>query len=522
MNDNLRPFALVVLLGVLASATAQPSTPARDLAPARTSAPSKKMPTVQLTRTEKLSLLNGDKMSGKFLGIENGLLRWQHPSADGVISFKSADVSSLVIAQKPRPQGARLHNSAVGLINGDRLLGDLIELTPELLVLDTWYGGRLTLPRSAVAELNPVLMGSRVVFQSREGDDSGWLYGNYNQSLPPKAKPVRGPGGGANAGPEKAQQLARKILNPKIVPANAQKQLANQFWKFDGSGFTSGSSGSVIARSDIDYPNKFELAFDLQWAGGTSCYFNAAILASDIKSNYAGDHYQLQVSSSYFYLNRRTKTGNQVRMGRAELREQLSGKTRVRVGLLIDRLKREITLVLDGKVIQTYHDSNKDPLPVSRGLSFQSNNSYPLRISKITVSQWSGKLPGNEVKADGTEDFIFFKNKDHIKGKIKSIKDGKVIVDNASFGEVPVPLSKVARLQLANPVKAGKPKAGASQAILVRGGKISGQFEKWTADKVRLVHPYLGAVEFHPAVFESLEMNRDQPRPQKHQGFFSK
>ena len=85
-------------------------------------------------------------------------------------------------------------------------------------------------------------------------------------------------------------------------------------------------------------------------------------------------------------------TGNQVRMGRAELREQLSGKTRVRVGLLIDRLKREITLVLDGQVIQTYHDSNKDPLPVSRGLSFQSNNSYPLRISKITVSQWSGKL----------------------------------------------------------------------------------------------------------------------------------
>ena len=138
------------------------------------------------------------------------------------------------------------------------------------------------------------------------------------------------------------------------------------------------------------------------------------------------------------------------------------------------------------------------------------------------MSQWSGKLPDNEVKTDGSEDFIYFKNKDHIKGTVKSIKDGKVIVNNASFGEVPVPLSKVARLQLANPVKTGKPKAGTSQAILVRGGKISGRFEKWTADKVRLVHPYLGAVEFNPVVFESLEMNRDQPRPQKHQGFFSK
>jgi hypothetical protein len=522
MNDNLRPFAFVLLLGLLASAIAQPVTPARDLAPARTSAPSKKMPAAQVSRTEKLNLLNGDKMSGKFLGIENGFLRWQHPSSAGVISFKSADASSLDIAQKPRPQEARLHNSAVGLINGDRLLGDLIELTPELLVLDTWYAGRLSLPRSSVAELNPVLMDSRVVFESREGDASGWLFGNYNQGLAPKAKPAGGAGIGANAGPEKAQQLARNILNQKIAPANAPKQLANQFWKFDGSGFTSGSSGSVIARTDIDYPNKFELAFDLQWAGGTSCYFNAAILASDIKSNYAGDHYQLQVSSSNFYLNRRTKTGNQVRMGRADLRNQMSGKTRVRVGLLVDRLKRDITLLLDGKVIQTFHDSNKDPVPASRGLSFQSNNSYPLRISKISVSQWSGKLPDNEVKTDGSEDFIYFKNKDHIKGTVKSIKDGKVIVNNASFGEVPVPLSKVARLQLANPVKTGKPKAGTSQAILVRGGKISGRFEKWTADKVRLVHPYLGAVEFNPVVFESLEMNRDQPRPQKHQGFFSK
>ena len=70
--------------------------------------------------------------------------------------------------------------------------------------------------------------------------------------------------------------------------------------------------------------------------------------------------------------------------------------------------------------------------------------------------------------------------------------------------------------------KEEKPKAGATQATLVHGGRVSGKFEKWTLDKVQLMHPFIGAVEFHPAVFESLEMNRDQPRPKKQEGFFSK
>ena len=537
MNDKFSQCTLLLLLGALASGAAQPKAPvedgkpARDLAPARTSAPPTEMPTVRVERVEKLSLLNGDTMSGKFLGMENGFVRWQHPSAKEVIPFKAADVDGLTIARKSSPNEARSHNSAVDLINGDRFLGDLVELTPETLVLDTWYAGRLNFPRSSVAQLNPVLMSSQVIFESHEGDATGWLHGNYNQGVQPKAKPL----GAKGAEVQKAQQVARNILAQKIAPQNlangrprpfangaVKPQQKNLFWKFDGAGFTSSSSGAVIARTDIAYPDKFELAFDLQWAGGTSCYFNTALLASDIKSSYSGDHYRLQVSSGYFYFYRRNKTGNQVQMGRAQLREKLTGKTKVRVGMLVDRIERKITLLIDGKVIDTYRDSNKDPVPSSGGLSFQSNNTYPLRISKIRVSQWNGKLPGNEVEADGTEDFIFFKNKDHIKGKVKSIKDGKVTVDSTSFGEVPVPLSKVARMQLANTKKEGEPKPGESQATLVRGGKVSGQFEKWTTDKVRLMHPFIGAVELHPAVFESLEMNSGQPRPKKQQGFFSK
>ena len=175
----------------------------------------------------------------------------------------------------------------------------------------------------------------------------------------------------------------------------------NYFWKFDGTGFTSNASGAVIARTDINYSDKFELAFDVQWMGGTSCYFHTAFLASSVKDSYSGDHYRLQVSSGYFYFYRRTKNGNQIQMGRAELRDRISGKSRMRIGLLVDRLQREVTLTIDGEVIKTYRDGGKDPLPLARGLAFQSNNTYPLRISKIKVSHCNGKPPTEEVKSDG-------------------------------------------------------------------------------------------------------------------------
>ena len=74
--------------------------------------------------------------------------------------------------------------------------------------------GRLNFPRSSVAQLNPVLMSSKVVFESREGDATGWLHGNYNQGVQPKAKPL-GPNG---AELQKAQQVARNILAQKIAP----------------------------------------------------------------------------------------------------------------------------------------------------------------------------------------------------------------------------------------------------------------------------------------------------------------
>ncbi len=525
MNVNLFPRALLLLLALGLSVAGQPEPPAEppqeDAPPpkvlrpsplVRASQPPPPRAVLKGNRPERLRLLNGDSLSGKFLGLQNNLLQWRHPSASVMIPFKASDVADLRLAPRTRPQNARTHNSSVKLINGDVLMGDLVELTSEALILDTWYAGRLKLPRSSVAELHPVLTASREVFGMQEDDASGWLFGNYSHAHTKPPKPL----GAKRAGPgeQRAQEVVQKVLGQK----------GNLLWRFDGSGFVSTASGAVVARDDIAYPDKFELGFDLQWAGSTSCYFYLCFLASDIKDGYSGDHYRLQVSSGYFYLYRRTKEGQQPALGRPQLREQMKDKTRMRIVFLVDRLARTMTLVVDGKVIDTYTDSIETPIPNSRGLSFQSSNTAAIRISKISVSNWDGKMPGEKMESDGVEDYIFFNNNDHLQGQIKGIKDSRITVISSALGEVPpVALTKVARMHFAKPKQpAPKSEPGATQAGLAGGGRVTGRFESWAPDKVRLIHPFAGPVEFHPAIFHSLNMNRDKPRPRKQEGLFSK
>ncbi len=67
----------------------------------------------------------------------------------------------------------------------------------------------------------------------REGDATGWLHGNYNQGIAPRANPIN-QGGKLNER-QQAQQVAQQVLGRKIVPANGGNAIGqNQFWKFDG------------------------------------------------------------------------------------------------------------------------------------------------------------------------------------------------------------------------------------------------------------------------------------------------
>ena len=101
--------------------------PLRSTDPARTSKPPKKQKSMpKAKREEKLSLLNGNTISGKFMGMNGGDVLWKSESFDKVVSVKAADIASLELSAPEDKGGAG--TSTIELVNGDNFQGNVVSL----------------------------------------------------------------------------------------------------------------------------------------------------------------------------------------------------------------------------------------------------------------------------------------------------------------------------------------------------------------------------------------------------------
>ena len=480
--------------------------PVRSTLLARTSNPPK-TDVVQSkeVRLEKLKLLNGDGISGKFLGIKNGEVLWKHPSFNASVAVKSGDVADIRLF--PGPGKSRRHNCTVELVNGDLFQGDLIELTQADLVLDTWYGGRLKLPRKTVRVLRPGQSVSRVVYEGPDGSADGWKTGNRNTGAQMRGfglnnlNPLNGP-----AVPAK---LALQILGK--VPQIPGKG-SGQNWRFVDNGFNCRSSGPLLGRNDLEFPERSQIEFDIQWSN----YFGLGVnlYADSIKNEYTGNSYSLRIDHNNVYLYRISNNSSS-RIGMNVQSRMQQPKIRAHVAIYIDKVKKTIALMVDDQLIHNWKDSNANFAGKGNGLLFTSRNSYPMRLSNIRISEWDGALPqagGGKNLGNGKEDYLQFSNDDSISGKAKTIQNGKLILAT-SFAEVPVEMSTVSILELSNPAVKIVPKTGEVLAQMASRGRFTLKLQSWVGGKVRVESPYFGVADFNPAVFEKLVFNRHVTRP---------
>ena len=241
--------------------------PVRSSTPTRTSNPPKQA-TVQApkNRPDKLKFLNGDDLTGKFQGIQDGQVIWRHPSIAEPVRVKLDAVQQ--IRMVPPAGKIRQHNCQVELVNGDKFQGDLIELSETELVLDTWYGGLLKMPRKFVRYIRPGQSSSRILYEGPDGGPDNWQTGNRNNSTVPmkrfginQIKPLNGPAAPA--------QMAIQILGK--VPMNPTSNI--QKWRFVDNGFNAATSGPMLGRTDLKLPDRTVIEFDFQWSN----YFNLGV-----------------------------------------------------------------------------------------------------------------------------------------------------------------------------------------------------------------------------------------------------
>ena len=140
-------------------------------------------------RAGKFTLKNGDRMDVTMQGytLAEGF-SFSHADIAGKLRIKTDALRQINLNPVPTPAAARRHGALVHLFNGDELAGDIIKLTGQSLEFDTWYAGKLSIPREQVQWLVPGTGG--VVFDGPKSLN-GWgaaiigvLLGDEDRPLP--------------------------------------------------------------------------------------------------------------------------------------------------------------------------------------------------------------------------------------------------------------------------------------------------------------------------------------------------
>ena len=299
------------------------------------------------------------------------------------------------------------HIATVRISNGDTLRGELTGVSDKEISLRTWYAGDLKFRREMVDSLE--IEDRPDILFSGPTDLAGWT-----QDDPPSWS---------------LEQGALRSLGP-----------------------------GTVARQIDGVPMKARYAFDLSWR--SSPKFRFIFQSDDVKANDPDNCYILTFASArYVQLAKRSSRSGVTPIGTFSNIPEMLSKEKIRLELLVDRKTGFIRLLVNGNVAADWTDADPEPGRAPGGIHFNSQDSAPIRISRIEVTSWDGVVEGNapdneeglmdddetpQQKEEPEPDpaRIRLRNNDQVAGEMLGIEEGKVKL-KTRFGEVLLPVSRL-------------------------------------------------------------------------------
>lgn len=408
--------------------------------------------------SDTLRFLNKDTLHGTLLSVdqENGI-RWKSPEAKEPIAFKNAGIAEVKLDSHKPPQAVAPGNHAVALTNDDELPGNIVTLDDHTLVLDTWYAGKLSIPRAMIRRITPLKASGGAVYEGPTGLD-GWTVGRQ--------------GGGKS-------------------------------WTFRDGAFI-GTNYGMIGR-DVKLPNMANIEFDLTWRGNTQL---SVIFYSDRTDNIS-NCYMLQINSGYSYLQRYARNGGSSQLGEVQM-QNLMRREKTHLSLRANKETKTIWLLVDGKVAKQWTDPG-DWAGAGTSLLFNCQPGSFVKISNIKVTNWNGQFEEvNAGDAKTTEDSVKLENNDKVSGKLKSIQDGKAVFES-SYAPLTIPLDRVEEITLSSQgANQAKRNAGDVRAYFTNRGSVTMHLETWDEKQASASSANFGHATFSPDAFQRILFNLDQ------------
>ena len=110
---------------------------------------------VAAPRVGVFTMTDGGRFEAEFLGVEKGRgMAWRHPAFEGVRYISQKGLRQLRLSASDAPK-RRVHTARVRFRNGDELAINLNELNADAMQIETWFAGKLSVPRHHLAWLVP-------------------------------------------------------------------------------------------------------------------------------------------------------------------------------------------------------------------------------------------------------------------------------------------------------------------------------------------------------------------------------
>lgn len=421
---------------------------------------------------DELRFDNGDQMFGAFLNFSrsDGIL-WNHPGVPKPVRFKPDHVTEIRIEPGTQIIPEFDHDAVVTLQNGDRLQGRLLGFDGNELELDTWFAGRLRIPRAHLRLIEPEPPEARILFSGPDGIE-GWTLG--------------------------------KVTNPNMDADT---------WKYWNGAFYADKAAS-IAR-DVHLPDDMRMDMDLAWRGNFHLaiaiytdYLQPVSLLNKEQEPKFGGFYSIQLNDYSANLLPVTQTDPLTFLGPVPVRF-FNEQSRAQITILASKARRTIALIVDGVLIKRWDEKDRF---VGEGTAIRlvHQGKGMIRLRNLKVSDWDGNYPRKQpVRFLETEDVIRFGAGSQATGRIESIQDLEARFTTVNSDQT-VPLDQLEHIAFAENGSARSPRRPTDVTFhLVGENRLTLQLEHWSAEALS------GRTVFGPAKIQvdAVTRARLQPEP---------
>ncbi len=470
-----------------------------------------------------LRFTNGDQLHGSFLGIKNGpVAAWRRDDVGASVDFKTTQIRHIVLhgGRPLKPLGSLSH---IGLVNGDRIPGNITGIDAENITLDTSYAGVLHIPRKQVPMMAPNPLGGRVYYYGPFTED------DWKMTTPafPDGLPAVSPDAAAKN--DKAKEDNNKgddeAKDDKIDDQPGR-------WRFSGSAWNwrDKHSGTALIH-ETGMPDRAVLRFSLSWKNrlsvavgfhadfarpkavpdaekkGIKAHAFASGDATDLPRIF-GNSYVLQMYSNYLMLYRTSISADgkpaldRVQMNNNSLRLGESGDARVEIRS--NRRNGSISLFVNDEFVAQWsendnvgHDgagfAGKGP-----GFGFiVQGDDVPVRISDVVVTEWNGMPDSARSMQVEDQDVVLMANgTDRFAGRVAGLDDHGQVLFEGKHGQFHFPLEEIAEIRFAREhlAQAGDDPPDNMIVRLSPVGVISGRPVSGDGSMLGILSPVIGSV----------------------------